>query len=102
MQVGMYVDQLIPAWLLDLTKTLITSIRLFILQGYISDWHGPFISNRPAKALERLSEVRGQIFYGRAVLSVGAAQAINGALFFGIAFGGVMPIPAILSAACFS
>lgn len=43
-----------------------------------------------------------RFFYGRAILSVGAAQAINGALFFCIAFGGIMPISAILSAAWFS
>lgn len=43
-----------------------------------------------------------RFFYGRAVLSVGTAQAINGAMFFGIAFLGTMPIPAITSAAWFS
>jgi hypothetical protein len=43
-----------------------------------------------------------RFFYGRAILSVGSAQAINGAMFFGLAFAGSMPLPAILSAACFS
>jgi uncharacterized integral membrane protein (TIGR00697 family) len=38
-------------------------------------------------------------FYGRALLSVGSAQAVNGAMFFGIAYCGNMPLGAILSAA---
>jgi queuosine precursor transporter len=43
-----------------------------------------------------------RFFYGRAIASVGSAQLINGALFFGMAFLGVMPLPAIVSAAGFS
>jgi queuosine precursor transporter len=41
---------------------------------------------------------RARYFYGRATAAVGIAQVINAATFFGIAFAGVMPLPAILSA----
>lgn len=41
-------------------------------------------------------------FYGRAVVSVGTAQVINGVTFFAIAFAGSMPLSLIVSAASFS
>ncbi len=41
-------------------------------------------------------------FYGRATVSVGLAQIINAITFFGIAFGGVMPLALIVSAGAVS
>jgi uncharacterized integral membrane protein (TIGR00697 family) len=43
-----------------------------------------------------------QFFYGRAIAAVGTAQVLNGVTFFAIAFGGIMPIGLIVSAASFS
>ena len=43
-----------------------------------------------------------RFFYGRATLSVGLAQIVNAATFFGVAFAGVMPWSAILSAGAVS
>ena len=42
--------------------------------------------------------LRARYFYGRATAAVGIAQVVNVATFFGIAFAGVMPMSAILSA----
>lgn len=41
-------------------------------------------------------------FYGRATVAVGLAQIVNAATFFGIAFGGVMSLSAIVSAGAVS
>jgi uncharacterized PurR-regulated membrane protein YhhQ (DUF165 family) len=43
-----------------------------------------------------------RFFYGRATVSVGIAQLVNGAMFFGIAYLGDMPFDSIISAASFS
>jgi queuosine precursor transporter len=43
-----------------------------------------------------------QHFYGRALVSTGLAQMVGGLLFFVLAFGGVMPWSAIISATAFS
>jgi len=44
----------------------------------------------------------GRFFYGRALLSVGAAQIVNVVTFFGVAFAGVMPLIALVSAGAIS
>lgn len=46
--------------------------------------------------------LRARYFYGRAVISVGVAQIVNGATFFSIAYGGVLPLKTIVSAGAFS
>ncbi len=45
---------------------------------------------------------RARFFYGRALTAVGIAQIVNGITFYGIAFGGVLAISTIASAATFS
>jgi len=46
--------------------------------------------------------LRAQFFYFRAVAAVGIAQVVNGAVFWTIAFAGVLSVRLILSAAAFS
>lgn len=45
---------------------------------------------------------KARYFYGRALTSVAIAQVINGATFYAIAYGGVLPLSTIVSAASFS
>ena len=46
--------------------------------------------------------LRARFFYLRAVAAVGVAQVVNGAVFWTVAFGGVLSMRLILSAAAFS
>lgn len=63
-----------------------------ILAYFVTELVNSFIMSRLKVRLT------ARYFYGRATVSVGIAQIVNAATFFGVAFAGVMPLALILSA----
>lgn len=81
-------------------KTLFSQTPRIIVASISAYFVGDLVLSFVMSRLKILFHAK--YFYGRAIASVGLAQAINGAVFFGVAFWGVMPVAALVSAAGFS